>query len=585
MSYQALYRKYRPRTLEDVIGQDVVIQILKNAVHNKKICHAYMFSGPRGIGKTTIAKIFAKTVNCLDSKDGDACEKCENCISINSSFCTDIIEIDAASNNGVDEIREIKNNVNLVPNQLKYKVYIIDEVHMLSTGAFNALLKTLEEPPDHIIFILATTDLHKVPSTIISRCQCFDFHRISNPDIVNRLQNICEKETISVENDVLNLIAELSDGGLRDAIGMLDKLNAYSNSNITLLDFEKVNGIVSRDKQIDFLNYVYLKDVALIMKFIDQIYDSGKDLIIFVNNLIHLCKNQSISYYIDGKCDFDINFLISLLDSLNILSKNITFSSNVKTFLEINILSFLNQQEMKNSSGDILDSNKKISQQSTLNKIEKNKLVEQGSELSEDRNVELIQLSADLDKKEKSEKAEKIISREIISVENDKSRADLEKRNKQIINNCFARANKNEKKIFMEKWSQLNDYALDNEFGAAACYISDGTVCVVGEGEVIISFRYESMVNRGFSLLDKIYLLFQKIYGKHYDIALITTQEWDQEKLNFISNKNNGVSYQYIPLVDECVTKENCMIIKSSSSDSITSEAIELFGEDMILIN
>ena len=173
MSYQALYRKYRPSTLEDVIDQDVVIQILKNAILNNKVCHAYMFSGPRGIGKTSIAKLLAKTVNCLNLNNGDACGKCENCISINNGFSSDIIEIDAASNNGVDEIREIKNKINLVPNQLKYKVYIIDEVHMLSIGAFNALLKTLEEPPEHIIFILATTDLHKVPSTIISRCQCF----------------------------------------------------------------------------------------------------------------------------------------------------------------------------------------------------------------------------------------------------------------------------------------------------------------------------------------------------------------------------------------------------------------------------
>ena len=188
MSYQALYRKYRPSTLKDVIGQDVVIKILKNAVINNKVGHAYLFSGPRGIGKTTIAKAFAKTVNCLDLKDGISCEKCKNCKAINETLCPDIIEIDAASNNGVDEIREIKNKINLVPSELKYKVYIIDEVHMLSIGAFNALLKTLEEPPEHIIFILATTDLQKVPATIISRCQCFEFHRISKENIVERLK-------------------------------------------------------------------------------------------------------------------------------------------------------------------------------------------------------------------------------------------------------------------------------------------------------------------------------------------------------------------------------------------------------------
>ena len=256
MSYQALYRKYRPSTLNDVIGQDVVIQILKNALLNNKVCHAYMFSGPRGIGKTSIAKLLAKAVNCTNLEDGDACGKCENCVSINEGSCPDIIEIDAASNNGVDEIREIKNKVNLVPNQLKYKVYIIDEVHMLSIGAFNALLKTLEEPPEHVIFILATTDLHKVPTTIISRCQCFEFHRISNVNIVSRLKYICEAENIRIEDNVLEMIANLSDGGLRDAVGMLDKLNAYSNSSITIDDFEKVNGIVSKEQNIQFLNYI-----------------------------------------------------------------------------------------------------------------------------------------------------------------------------------------------------------------------------------------------------------------------------------------------------------------------------------------
>lgn len=345
MSYQALYRKYRPSTLEDVIGQDVVIQILKNAIRNNKVCHAYMFSGPRGIGKTSIAKLLAKTVNCLDLQDGDACEKCESCISISSGFSPDIIEIDAASNNGVDEIREIKNKINLVPNQLKYKVYIIDEVHMLSIGAFNALLKTLEEPPEHIIFILATTDLHKVPSTIISRCQCFEFHRIGNSDIVKRLEYICEKESIKVDREVLEYIAELSDGGLRDAIGMLDKLNAYSNSNISMGDFEKVNGIVSNQQKVQFLDYVYEKNVAEVIQFIDNIYNNGKDLAIFVQDMLQLCKNKCISYYIENDCSYDSEFLLSFSNTLNDLLKTVKSVSNIKTILEINILSFMNKSK------------------------------------------------------------------------------------------------------------------------------------------------------------------------------------------------------------------------------------------------
>lgn len=553
MSYQALYRKYRPSTLEDVIGQDVVIQILKNAMKNNKVCHAYMFSGPRGIGKTSIAKLLAKAVNCIDLNDGDACGKCKNCISISDGFSSDIIEIDAASNNGVDEIREIKNKINLVPNQLKYKVYIIDEVHMLSIGAFNALLKTLEEPPEHIIFILATTDLHKVPSTIISRCQCFEFKRISNSGIVNRLKYICEKENIKVDDDVLDYIAELSDGGLRDAVGMLDKLNAYSNSIISMDDFEKVNGIVSKKQKVEFLNFIKDKNVIEMIKFIDNIYDNGKDLVIFVQDMLQLCKNYSINYYIDNDHSYDIKFLIDFSKLLNDLLKNIKIISDVKTILEINMLSFISQ-----SSNEI---------------VEKEKMVEKNIVIDNNSQKEI----------KNTKNNDEIISREIIS--NSKvvtvDDENVQKINNQIINNCFARADKKEKIFFESNWNKLNDYALDNEFGASACYISDGIIRAVGESEVIISFDYESMVNRGFTLLEKIQKLFEKIYGKHYDVALVTIDEWNKEKEKFIANKNNNVQYQYIPL--EKVEKLEHKIVETNNL--ITSQAIELFGEDMISIN
>ena len=548
MSYQALYRKYRPSTLEDVIGQDVVIQILKNAIINNKVCHAYMFSGPRGIGKTSIAKLLAKTVNCLEAHDGDACGKCENCISISSGFSPDIIEIDAASNNGVDEIREIKNKINLVPNQLKYKVYIIDEVHMLSIGAFNALLKTLEEPPEHIIFILATTDLHKVPNTIISRCQCFEFHRINNLDIVKRLEYICEKESINVEKNVLEFIAELSDGGLRDAVGMLDKLNAYSNSNISMEDFEKVNGIVSEQQKQLFLDYIYNNNVTKVIEFIDNIYNNGKDLIIFINNILQLCKNECINYYIEKNCKYDIDFLLSLSNVLNDLIKNLKNVSDIKTIFEINILSFINKKNKvaiqinyESNKNDIIDNNYQLNKKND----------------------------------------EKIISREIISTKSTFDDKYIKKINKQIINNCFARADKKEKLFFESNWIKLNDFALDNEYGVAACYLSDCIVRAVGLGEIIVSFDYDSMVNRGFSLLEKIQKLLEKIYNKHYDIALVTNDEWEKEKSEFILNKNNNILYNYVPL-ELGQYQENT---KVATNDSIATQAIELFGEDIISIN
>src|SRR5574344_247028 len=216
--YQALYRKYRPANFNEVVGQEVIIDTLKNAVSNNKISHAYLFNGPRGTGKTSIAKIFAKTVNCTCLKETTPCDICVSCTQINNKQSTDIIEIDAASNNGVDEIREIRNKVNLVPSTGKYKVYIIDEVHMLTQGAFNALLKTLEEPPKHIIFILATTEPQKIPLTILSRCQRFDFKKLTISEITSQLYNIVKNEKIKVSDDVINEIAKLSGGGMRDAI-------------------------------------------------------------------------------------------------------------------------------------------------------------------------------------------------------------------------------------------------------------------------------------------------------------------------------------------------------------------------------
>ena len=229
--YQALYRKYRPKILEDVCGQDIIVRIIKNSINKNQINHAYLFAGPRGTGKTSIAKIFARIVNCANSKDCIPCGKCPSCTEINNS---DIIEIDAASNNGVDEIRELRSKVNLVPAFGKYKVYIIDEVHMLTVGAFNALLKTLEEPPEHIIFVLATTDPQKIPETILSRCQRFDFKKISTESIVENLEKISQKENIEIETPALIEIARLSDGGMRDSIGMLDQARAYTNEKITV---------------------------------------------------------------------------------------------------------------------------------------------------------------------------------------------------------------------------------------------------------------------------------------------------------------------------------------------------------------
>lgn len=286
MSYQALYRKYRPQGFEDLIGQGHVKQTLMNTLQNNQFSHAYLFSGPRGTGKTSVAKLFAKAVNCLDRKSFEPCNECRNCQSITTNASTDVFEIDAASNNGIDEIRQIRENVNFAPSEGKYKVYIIDEVHMLSTGAFNALLKTLEEPPAHVIFILATTEPHKIPLTIISRCQRFDFRRISPEDIVERMKFILKEQGINVEEDALKLISQVAQGGMRDALSLLDQTISYANGEVTIGDVTAVVGKVSINLISAIVFAIHEGNTESVLNNIEKMIDRGKEPEFFLEDLI-----------------------------------------------------------------------------------------------------------------------------------------------------------------------------------------------------------------------------------------------------------------------------------------------------------
>lgn len=248
MAYQALYRKWRPRTFDGVVGQTAITDTLKNAIKRGKISHAFLFAGPRGTGKTSCAKIFAKALNCTNLQDGEPCNECENCLAADKGTMNDIIEIDAASNNGVDEIRDIRDKVKYAPTQGKYKVYIIDEVHMLSMGAFNALLKTLEEPPEHVVFILATTELQKVPATIISRTQRYNFKRIDQHDLIARMTYILGQEKIDFEEKALEVIAQVADGGMRDSLSILDQILSYDQDKVKYDDALKITGYAAQEK-------------------------------------------------------------------------------------------------------------------------------------------------------------------------------------------------------------------------------------------------------------------------------------------------------------------------------------------------
>lgn len=358
MAYVALYRSYRPSSFKEVIGQKHVVQTLKNAVMENKTSHAYIFSGLRGIGKTTIARIFAKAVNCENQIDGEPCNHCKNCLAIINNETTDIVELDAASNNGVDEMREILEKVNFLPSVLRKKVYIIDEAHMLSTAAFNALLKTLEEPPSHVIFILATTEPHKIPATILSRCQRFDFKQFTLEELKEELQLISSNEKMVIHEEALSAIAEAADGGMRDALGILDQASVFSNGEITVDDINSVTGRISNYKLIELIRSFKKKDATHSIYLINELISMGKEVSRLVGGIIQFCRDillyKSVNdelvhkYIYDNEAfkelasDVTTSELFYYIDVLVDVQNKIRFTNSQKIYLEVGVMKIIN---------------------------------------------------------------------------------------------------------------------------------------------------------------------------------------------------------------------------------------------------
>lgn len=357
MAYQALYRKYRPSNFDEVVGQTHIIQTLKNAIANDRIAHAYLFCGPRGTGKTSIAKIFAKMLNC-ENDEKRPCGECLNCQMVQNNSHPDIIEIDAASNNGVDEVRNLIDKVKYAPMEGKYKVYIIDEVHMMSTGAFNALLKTIEEPPKNVIFILATTEPNKVLPTIISRCQRFDFTKVNQDNIVKRLQIVCKEEQIEVDEEALRLIAQLADGGMRDSLSILDQCVAYCSNTVSIDDVRQIYGVLTTDDLGQLFGYLYEKDIDSLISKLQDCSDKGMDLKRLTSDLITLLKDSIIldhslnsplvsedhkrvidRYMKQAGNTFRIHVLSQLIDTYN----KYPYASNILDYLETALLKSLTE--------------------------------------------------------------------------------------------------------------------------------------------------------------------------------------------------------------------------------------------------
>lgn len=544
MAYTALYRKYRPTNFSSIVGQDVIVDILKNSIINNKVSHAYLFTGPRGTGKTSTAKILAHAVNCLNFTN-DICGECSICKSLDLND-NDIVEIDAASNNGVDEIRSLRDNVNLMPAFCKYKIYIIDEVHMLSTGAFNALLKTLEEPPSHVIFILATTEPNKIPLTILSRCQRFDFNKINMNDLVSRLKYIVNEEGRVVSDNILEQIAKISDGGLRDAINLLDQVLSLPDENINIDEVEKLSGKISTQSVYELFSYIFNNDLVSILNFSTYMFDNGKNYKDLADSMLSFLRDISINTevpnYFDksysellSKISISFNNLIKMSSIINELLKELKNSNNQKMLFEIyvfqmcNILNYVDKVEVINTS------------------INNKKNINMKNDKNENINIETKQNLIDSDLK------------------------DIR------INNVFAGANKEILNSVNSKYYLINDYISNKKYNMVSILLSSGRIVVASDKYLLFSFKNKSDVLKFDSIYKQIEQFLKKIYDESYKIVAVSDKEWVEMKNNYINNIKNKISYVFI--------EENDVKLEmSENSNALENSALNIFGEDTISV-
>lgn len=497
MAYQALYRKYRPTNFDEVVGQTHIIQTLKNAIVQNRIAHAYLFCGPRGTGKTSIAKIFAKTLNCTNSQDAP-CGVCENCKMAANGSHPDIIEIDAASNNGVDEVRNLIDKVKYAPMQGKYKIYIIDEVHMMTSGAFNALLKTIEEPPAHVIFIFATTEPNKVLPTIISRCQRFDFNKVSMHDIKYRLSVVCKNEEIEIDENGLTLIAQLADGGMRDALSILDQCVAYCSSHIDVNDIRKIYGVVTSEDIGKLFYSVYKKDVDSFVKDIQKYSDMGMDIKRLTADFIHMLKDSLILDYSENSTlvsDMNkdmirkyfklapINFRIKCMEELMDTYNKYTYASNALDYLEASLLKISSYSY--ESKTHIIDS-----ENNDFKEIEEEENYETSYDDTSD-NSDIIEKN--IQKDDNNGVLEKF---EISDVSRETLKQSENTNNKIILNDEFViqllvGATKMERSIDTNKFNNIGQFISSLEFGKYAATLRNSSIMASGSNYIVVCVSNE----------------------------------------------------------------------------------------------
>lgn len=540
-NYQALYRKYRPKTFDEVSGQEIIVQTLKNVVKNNKLTHAYLFIGPRGTGKTSIAKIFAKTINCSDSKNGVSCEKCEICKSNNNGENIDIVEMDAASNNGVDEIREIKSHVTLLPTMSKYKVYIIDEVHMLTTGAFNALLKTLEEPPKHVIFILATTEPHKIPLTIISRCQSFEFRPISKKIMIERLEYICKQENIKVDEKSLELIVQDSNGGMRDAIGLLDQLNAYSNSDIKYEDVLLLNGRISKEEIENIFLSIKKDDLKTAFEIGKNIDSEGKNFIYICEDIIKFLRDEMISYQTENKSNLieslGKNNTLEIIMMINKSINDMKISKDKKIFFDILVMKIYE----------------------IINNLQTNVCKEKI------RNSEVKTIKTE---------TKKDALKKTITEKNDNSL--YEKLMDIRLNNILSTANKTDLVEYKQKISKLDSIVTNLDQLKIVNILMECTVRAGSKEGIVVTTTIQNLVNDMYQDFEIIDATLSEAFNRNIKVCVLLDNLWEEKRSIYVNKIKNKETIDYIDETD--IVKQIQNLSKKDNQNEF-SDLLEIGGE------